>query len=46
MNTVGLLLDRLTVLSLKLNHLKKKLKDRKKADITLYEIKSIIKAIK
>ncbi|WP_440619447.1 hypothetical protein [Candidatus Pelagibacter sp. HIMB1493] len=46
MNTVGLLLDRLTVLCLKLNHLKKKLKDRKKADITLFEVNSIIKALK
>lgn len=46
MNTVGLLLDRLTVLCLKLNHLKKKLKDRKKADTILFEVKSIIKALK
>lgn len=46
MNTVGLLLDRLTVLCLKLNHFKKKLKDRKKADTILFEVKSIIKALK
>ena len=46
MNTVGLLLDRLTVLCLKLNHFKKKLKNRKKADTILFEVKSIIKALK